>query len=39
LFYGGGYVDENKQGVIKWNDPKFNIEWPTVTPTLQQRDR
>ena len=39
LFYSGGYVDENKQGVIKWNDPKFNIEWPTVTPTLQQRDR
>ena len=39
LFYQGEYVDENKQGVIKWNDPQFNIEWPTTTPTLQQRDR
>ena len=39
LFYQGEYVDENKQGVIKWNDPQFNIEWPTNTPTLQQRDR
>lgn len=39
LFYCGGYVDENKQGVVKWNDPDFNMEWPTATPTLQQRDR
>lgn len=39
LFYSGRYVDENKQGVIKWNDTRFNIEWPTVTPTLQERDR
>jgi dTDP-4-dehydrorhamnose 3,5-epimerase len=39
LFYEGDYVDENKQGVIKWNDPKFNIEWPTDKPILQKRDR
>jgi dTDP-4-dehydrorhamnose 3,5-epimerase len=39
LFYSGAYVDENKQGVIKWNDTRFNIEWPTTNPTLQQRDR
>ena len=39
LFYPGEYVDEGKQGVIKWNDPEFNIEWPTTTPILQQRDR
>ena len=39
LFYSGEYVDENKQGVIKWNDTRFNIEWPSNTPTLQQRDR
>ena len=39
LFYQGDYVDENKQGVIKWNDPEFNIEWPTLTPILQSRDR
>jgi dTDP-4-dehydrorhamnose 3,5-epimerase len=39
LFYKGDYVDENKQGVIKWNDPQFNIEWPTSNPRLQGRDR
>ena len=39
LFYEGDYVDENSQGVIKWNDPRFNIEWPTTMPTLQRRDR
>ena len=39
LFYQGEYVDENKQGVIKWNDTQFKIEWPTLTPILQSRDR
>jgi dTDP-4-dehydrorhamnose 3,5-epimerase len=39
LFYQGDYVDENKQGVVKWNDNRFNIEWPNTTPILQQRDR
>lgn len=39
LFYAGGYVDENKQGVIKWNDPRFNIEWPSDNPILQKRDK
>jgi dTDP-4-dehydrorhamnose 3,5-epimerase len=39
LFYTGEYVDENKQGVIKWNDERFKIEWPTNTPVLQERDR
>jgi dTDP-4-dehydrorhamnose 3,5-epimerase len=39
LFYEGDYVDENKQGVIKYNDSRFNIEWPTNNPTLQKRDR
>lgn len=38
LFYNGEYVDENKQRVIKWNDNRFNIEWPTTTPILQRRD-
>jgi dTDP-4-dehydrorhamnose 3,5-epimerase len=37
LFYEGDYVDENKQGVIKWNS--FDIEWPTNNPILQKRDR
>jgi dTDP-4-dehydrorhamnose 3,5-epimerase len=39
LFYQGNYVDENKQKVIKWDDQEFNIEWPTLTPILQRRDR
>jgi dTDP-4-dehydrorhamnose 3,5-epimerase len=39
LFYQGDYVDENKQGVIRWNDPRFNIEWPSDSPILQARDR
>lgn len=37
LFYEGDYVDENKQGVIKWNE--HDIEWPTDKPVLQKRDR
>lgn len=39
LFYSGEYIDENRQGVVKYNDPEFNIEWPTQTPILQKRDR
>ena len=39
LFYEGDYVDENAQGVVKWNDIRFEIEWPTDTPILQRRDR
>ena len=39
LFYQGDYVDEKGQGVIKWNDPRFEIEWPTTTPILQARDQ
>ena len=39
LFYQGDYVDENKQGVIRWNDPRFDIEWPSNEPILQARDR
>jgi dTDP-4-dehydrorhamnose 3,5-epimerase-like enzyme len=39
LFYEGDYVDENAQGVVKWNDDRFSIEWPTDKPILQKRDR
>jgi len=38
LFYDGDFVDVDKQLVIKWNDPKFGMEWPTSTPILQKRD-
>lgn len=39
LFYEGDYVDTPDQGVIKWNDNRFNIEWPSSNPVLQARDR
>ena len=39
LFYNGDYIDANEQGVIKWNDPEFQMEWPNKHPILQKRDR
>lgn len=39
LLYEGDYVDENAQGVVKYNDPKFQIYWPSDNPILQQRDK
>ncbi len=39
LFYPGEYIDEHSQGVIKFNDSRFNIEWPDDNPILQARDR
>ena len=39
LFYDGQYVDANEQGVVKWNDPEFQMDWPTDKPILQKRDR
>lgn len=39
MFYEGDYVDENSQGVVKWNDVRFKIEWPSDQPILQRRDR
>jgi len=39
LFYKDGYVDADEQGVVKWNDPEFQMEWPTNNPILQKRDR
>jgi dTDP-4-dehydrorhamnose 3,5-epimerase len=39
LFYEGDFVEEKNQGVIRWNNPEFNIEWPSDNPILQKRDR
>ena len=39
LFYKGEYVDTINHGVAKWNDPKWNIEWPTDNPILQMKDK
>jgi len=32
------YYDPSKQFTYKWNDPKFDIWWPTKTPILSRRD-
>jgi dTDP-4-dehydrorhamnose 3,5-epimerase len=39
MFYKDGYVDSDNHGVIKWNDTKFQIEWPTDSPILQTKDK
>jgi dTDP-4-dehydrorhamnose 3,5-epimerase-like enzyme len=39
MFYKGEYVDSINHGVAKWNDPKWNIEWPSNNPTLQMKDK
>ena len=39
LFYEGDYVSESQQGVIRWDDNKFDIEWPSNSPILQRRDK
>lgn len=38
LFYSGSFVDVENQSVVKWNDIKFNMEWPTKNPILSKRD-
>jgi dTDP-4-dehydrorhamnose 3,5-epimerase len=38
LFYQGNFVDVESQSVVKWNDPRFNMEWPTKNPILSKRD-
>ena len=39
LAYEGEYNDADKQFSYKWNDPTFNIKWPTKTPILSNRDK
>lgn len=39
MFYKGEYVDSINHGVAKWNDPQWNIEWPTNNPILQSKDK
>lgn len=39
MFYKDEYVNETQQGVVKWNDAKFNIKWPCADPILQERDK
>ena len=39
LLYNGSYVDSPEHKVIKWNDPEFQIGWPTDSPILQMKDK
>jgi len=39
LAYEGEYIDAEEQFSLKWNDPKINIDWPTNTPILSDRDK
>lgn len=32
------YVPQEEQLHVKWNDPKYAINWPPITPILSQRD-
>jgi dTDP-4-dehydrorhamnose 3,5-epimerase len=38
LFYNDEYVDTDNQNVVKWNDVRFKMEWPTNNPILSKRD-
>jgi dTDP-4-dehydrorhamnose 3,5-epimerase len=38
--YPSNYVDVERQDVLKWNDVRLDIDWPTgVKPILSERDR
>lgn len=39
LFYKDEYVDVDKQGVVRWDDERFKMEWPTNNPILSKRDK
>ena len=39
LAYKGNYIDSKNQITAKWDDHKFNINWPTKKPILSQRDK
>jgi dTDP-4-dehydrorhamnose 3,5-epimerase len=39
LSYSGEYTDYDKQFTLKWNDPKYNIHWPSNNPILSERDK
>jgi len=38
LAYRGRYSDVEDQFVLKWNDPRLKIDWPTSKPVLAERD-
>ena len=38
LAYHGEYVDADEQFTVPWDDPRINIEWPSRSPILSDRD-
>lgn len=32
------YTDGKNQFTVNWNDPRFNVDWPTTNPILSKRD-
>jgi len=38
LAYEGEYFDVNDQQVVKWNDNRLSIPWPSDNPILNNRD-
>jgi len=34
-----GFTPQSDQLSVKWNDPLFNLIWPTQTPILSKRDQ
>ena len=39
LAYDGDYVDVDGQFVLKWDNPRINVDWPINNPILQMRDK
>ena len=39
LAYEGEYNDVGDQFVVKWNDPRLDVEWPVNNPIIYGRDR
>lgn len=38
LYKVSSFYDPREEKTLRWNDPLFNITWPTQTPILSQRD-
>ena len=39
MSYEGNYIEPSEQVVIKWNDDRLQIPWPTKNPILSSRDK
>lgn len=39
LAYEDNYIDADEQFSYRWNDPLFQIKWPSKSPILSERDK